>query len=124
MLTKTRTTLISLIAAASFATAAIAPAVSQADKAKPAPAVTCDGGFQPGDIVENTYTRKVNGKPDIVETTKEICGKDGKWHTVSNLEISKTSKVSKLTKEVSVEVSKTSVARAVGQRIAVGASLG
>ena len=79
MNTRIRTIIISLIAASSFATATIAPAVSQADATAP---VTCSGGGKPGDKGVSTVT--INGK--VVKEAKYICGSDGQWHEVVNRE--------------------------------------
>jgi hypothetical protein len=89
--TRTRTIITSLIAAAGFATATLAPAVSQADKVAPkTPAVTCPGSVSasPGDTRETTVTTKSADGSSVKETSKEICGSDGKWHTVATLETS------------------------------------
>jgi hypothetical protein len=87
--TRTRTIITTLIASAGFATATVAPAISQADKvASKTPAVTCPGGVvgSPGDIRETTVTTKSADGSSVKETSKEICGSDGKWHTVATLE--------------------------------------
>src|SRR5271169_7157820 len=91
MNTKIRTAIITLIAAGSFATATVAPAVSQADPAN-GPSVTCpgDGPAQPGDEKTTVVTIKFkNG----TETTKikEVCGSDGEWHVVTDREGAKQS---------------------------------
>jgi hypothetical protein len=79
MNTRIRKLIIGLIAASSFATATIAPAVSLAAPAAP---VTCDGGGKPGDIVTIVTTVTVNGKVTGTVTEKKICGSDGNWHTM------------------------------------------
>jgi hypothetical protein len=88
---KIRTLILTVVASCSFATASFAPAVSQADS-KDKAKVTCDGS-SPGDILETTVTVKKNGKEVASYTTKQICGSDGKWHDVSNLEVSKSLRV-------------------------------
>jgi hypothetical protein len=63
--------------------------VSQADKVAPkTPAVTCPGTVagSPGDIRETTVTTKSADGSSVKETSKEMCGSDGKWHTVATLE--------------------------------------
>jgi hypothetical protein len=89
MLSKTRTTIITLVAAFSFGGAAIVPTVAQARAKKPAAPVTCPdfglGTGKPGDIVETPYNAiDQNGNFYIVHE-KKICGSDGKWHTVVDL---------------------------------------
>ena len=82
MLSKTRTTIITLVAAGGFATATIAPAVSQADqKAGSTPAVTCSGGGQVGDEITVTVTVKRGGQSGCSKSYTEKCESDGKWHT-------------------------------------------
>jgi hypothetical protein len=73
MLNRTRNTIIILVAAFSFAGTAMVPTVAQAAGG------TCT---KPGDILETTTTYTLNGKVMVSTKTKEICGKDGKWHTV------------------------------------------
>lgn len=84
MLTKTRTTLITLIAACSFATATIAPAVSQAEPASGSGAPTgCGGTSKVGDEVTVTVTVK-RGSQSVSKSYTEKCEADGKWHVVSS----------------------------------------
>jgi len=90
--TKIRRTIAALVASASLAGVAVAPAVSQADqKSGGGTATTCGGSSKPGDIMETTTTITINGKWDMTVKTKEICGSDGKWHVVVNLETGKGS---------------------------------
>ena len=81
MLTKTRTAIITLIAAGSFATA-VAPAVSQADQKAGSTPTTCSGGGQVGDEITVTVTVTRAGQ-SVSKSYTEKCGSDGKWHTVS-----------------------------------------
>jgi len=126
MLNKTRTSLALFIAAASFATATVAPAVSQAATVKTKPA-TCTGGFKPGDEKSVTTTVVVNGKKIGTETIKSICGSDGKWHEVANLEVSNKPPRPPLGQVITVEVSevsKVSVAGALRQGVLRPAPIG
>ena len=84
MNSRIRTLIIGLIAASSFATAAIAPAVSQAVPAAP---VTCEGGAKPGGTMVKQFT--INGT--VVKEKKYICGSDGQWHEVVAREEAKIS---------------------------------
>ena len=84
MLTKTRTTLITLIAACSFATATIAPAVSQAEPASGSgSATTCGGVSKVGDEITVTVTVKRGGQ-SVSKSYTEKCESDGKWHIVAS----------------------------------------
>ncbi len=87
--TKTRSTIVALVASLSFTVAAVAPAVSQAKPKGQTTAVTCpDEGFsggpgQPGDIAYNKYTIVgPDGLTLVGVEDKMICGSDGKWHKV------------------------------------------
>jgi hypothetical protein len=85
MLSKTRTTLITLIAACSFATATIAPAVSQAEPASGSGSATgCGGTSKVGDEITVTVTVK-RGTQSVSSSYTEKCGSDGKWHIVSRV---------------------------------------
>lgn len=85
MLTKTRTTLITLLAACSFASATIAPAVSQAQPASGGGSATgCGGNSKVGDEITVTVTVKRGGQ-SVSSSYTEKCGSDGKWHIVSSL---------------------------------------
>ena len=86
LITKTRTTIIALLASCSFAAASMAPAISHADpKSGGTTAITCSGGSKPGDIRETTTNVTINGKWNLTASTKEICGSDGEWHQVVSL---------------------------------------
>ncbi len=74
---KIRTIIISLIAAGSFATATVAPTVSQAADG------TCDAN-QAGDVVVHENKTTINGRTIVTEKWTEVCGKDGKWHKSIN----------------------------------------
>jgi len=88
--TKTRTTIVALVASASFAVTSVAPAVSSARPVKKIAAVTCpdidgQGLGAPGEI--RTLSQNVI-RPDGtwgVQTERKICGSDGKWHTVVDM---------------------------------------
>jgi hypothetical protein len=87
MLTKTRTTLITLVAACSFGVASVAPAVSQARPVKKGTTVTCPdtngaGVGQPGDIRTDEWNVVLPNGTWGVEKETKICGSDGKWHKV------------------------------------------
>jgi hypothetical protein len=85
MLTKTRTTLITLIAACSFATATIAPAVSQAEPpGGSASATGCGGTSRVGDEITVTVTVK-RGAQSVSKSYTEKCESDGKWHIVASV---------------------------------------
>jgi hypothetical protein len=84
MLAKTRTTLITLIAACSFATATIAPTVSQAEPASGSGSATgCGGTSKVGDEVTVTVTVKRGGQ-SVSKSYTEKCESDGKWHLVAS----------------------------------------
>ena len=86
LITKTRTTIIALLASCSFAAASMAPAISHADpKSGGTTAITCSGGSKPGDIRETTTNVTINGKFAGSFTYKQVCGSDGAWHTVASL---------------------------------------
>jgi hypothetical protein len=104
MLTKTRTFLITLVAACSFATATIAPAASQAAKPVKSKEVTCSGGAKPGDI--KTTVTFVNGK--VTSISSSVCGSDGKWYKVTNLETSQETGRSVVAEAISQPVTVTS----------------
>jgi hypothetical protein len=75
---KITTSIVTLIAAAGFATATIVPAVSQADpiEGSGAPAATCsygEGTYQVGDRIS-----VING----AHYDNYYCGEDGEWHLV------------------------------------------
>jgi hypothetical protein len=106
MLTKTRTLLITLIAACSFATATIAPSVSEAAKPVKSKEVTCSGGAKPGDI--KTTVTFVNGK--IVSISSSVCGGDGKWYKVTNLESNQETNRSVVAEAISQPVTVTETA--------------
>jgi len=103
MFTRTRTFLITLIAACSFATATIAPAISEAAKPVKSKEVTCSGGAKPGDI--KTTVTFVNGKITLI--SQSVCGSDGKWYKVTNLETSQESNRSAVTEAASQPVTVT-----------------
>jgi hypothetical protein len=85
MLIKTRTALITLIATCSFATATIAPAVSQAEPASGSGSATgCGGTSKVGDEITVTVTVK-RGAQSVSSSYTEKCGSDGKWHIVSSV---------------------------------------
>jgi hypothetical protein len=124
MLTKTRATLITLIATCSIGTTAIAPAVSQAAKVKPKP-VTCEGGGKPGDIKTETFTIKINGKTVGTETVKSVCGSDGRWHETANLEVSAGTRGKRIFLEIAapeLEVSKSIPVVGIGREIIIETS--
>jgi hypothetical protein len=97
MLTRTRTMIVTLTAACSFAATSIAPAVSQAQQNDGTQHVTCPGDTpgQPGDIKTTTTTvttAKANGaKVTVTVTSSEICGEDGQWHKMLSFETAKQS---------------------------------
>jgi hypothetical protein len=90
--TKTRSSIVALVASLSLGVAAVAPAVSQAKPKGQTVAVTCpDEGFsggpgQPGEIAWNKYTVVgPDGKTLVGVEDEMICGSDGKWHKVANV---------------------------------------
>jgi hypothetical protein len=85
--TKTRTILATLIAAGSFATATVAPAVSQAEPNEGQGEVTCsyEGG-----------TYKVGDRISVFSGAhydNYYCGSDGQWHLVEQVVAPKKSKL-------------------------------
>jgi hypothetical protein len=85
--TKTRTTIIALVASASFVTASAAPAVSSARPVKKGVTVTCpdttgQGAGQPGEIRTTEWNVILPDGTWGVERETKICGSDGKWHKV------------------------------------------
>jgi hypothetical protein len=79
---KIRTIIITLIAAGSFATATIAPAVSQADPKSGSTPATCSGGGREGDEITVTVTVTRDGQ-SVSKSFTEKCESDGKWHVIS-----------------------------------------
>jgi hypothetical protein len=78
--TRARTTIITLVAACSFATATVAPAVSQADpiEGEGAPATCSYGG--------GTYN--VGDRISVISGAhydNYYCGSDGEWHKVEQV---------------------------------------
>ena len=87
MLSKTRTTIIALVASVSFAGPAIVPTVAQARPKLKVTAVTCpdttgQGVGQPGEIRTTEQNIILPNGTWGVEKEKKICGSDGKWHKV------------------------------------------
>jgi len=75
--TKIRTTIITLIAACSFATATVAPAVSQADPV--------EGEGTPVSCSYNGDTYGVGDRISVISGAhydNYYCGSDGEWHKV------------------------------------------
>ena len=90
MLSKTRTTIIALVASVSFAGAAIVPTVAQARPKQKVTAVTCpdttgQGVGQPGEIRTTEWNIILPDGTWSTEKEKKICGSDGKWHKVVDL---------------------------------------
>jgi len=93
--TKTRTILATVIAAGSFATATVAPAVSQADEPVEAP-VTCSYGgatYQVGDRISVFSGAHYDNY---------YCGSDGEWHLVEQVIPAKPAPSLPIAKTVSV----------------------
>jgi hypothetical protein len=96
LITKTRTTIIALVASASFAVTSAAPTVSSARPVKKGTTVTCpdvtgSGPGQPGEIRTTEWNVILPDGTWGVEKETKICGSDGKWHKVVALVLSGTS---------------------------------
>jgi hypothetical protein len=87
MLSKTRTSIIALVASASFGGAALVPTVAQAKPKRKVNQVTCPditgaGVGQPGEERTIEWNEIGSDGSFHIAREKKICGLDGKWHKV------------------------------------------